>query len=137
MREMQLIYSSKPFGYDALILSNILLVARAANNRDGITGALISRDDLFVQLLEGPRDRVTAAFDRIQRDDRHVEVSELWSSDIEQRLFANWDMHHDPAQPWMCTPDQVRDGALEKATASDLLAVFARIASETPPKLAG
>jgi hypothetical protein len=132
MREMQLIYMSKPFGYDDFTLDNILIVARAANKRDGITGALISRHDMFIQLLEGPRDRVAAAFARIQRDDRHVDIVELWSSDIETRLFKNWEMHHDPAPPWMWTAEQVRNGVVQNATASDLLAMFSRIAAEAP-----
>ena len=40
---MQLIYSSRPFGYDDLALTGILSTARRNNLRDGITGALICR----------------------------------------------------------------------------------------------
>ena len=76
MREMQLIYASRPFGYDELMLAGILSSARRNNSRDGITGALICREDLFVQLLEGPRDVVTAAYARILQDDRHVDVEQ-------------------------------------------------------------
>ena len=92
MREMQLIYSSRPFGYDELTLVGILASARRNNERDGITGALICRDDLFVQLLEGRRDVVTAAFSRILHDDHHVDVVNLWSGDIDTRLFPGWSM---------------------------------------------
>jgi len=91
VREMKLIYSSRPFGYDELTLVGILASARRNNERDGITGALICRDDLFVQLLEGRRD-VTAAFSRILHDDRHVDVVNLWSGDIDTRLFPGWSM---------------------------------------------
>ena len=35
------IYTSRPFGFDEAILSGILMDARRANARDGITGALI------------------------------------------------------------------------------------------------
>lgn len=131
MREMQLIYASRPFGYDDLTLCNILLVARAANKRDGITGALISREDVFVQLLEGPRDRVTATFARIRADDRHVDVTELMSADIDRRMFSGWDMRHDLARTWMWTPEEVRAGRLHKASAEELLAMFARVAADT------
>ena len=34
------IYTSRPFGFDQSMLSGILMDARHANNRDGITGAL-------------------------------------------------------------------------------------------------
>jgi hypothetical protein len=37
---MQLIYASRPFGYDELTLVGILASARRNNERDGITGAL-------------------------------------------------------------------------------------------------
>ena len=35
------LYTSRPFGFDTGILNGILLDARRANARDGITGALI------------------------------------------------------------------------------------------------
>jgi Sensors of blue-light using FAD len=65
MRTMQLIYASRPFGYDDLTLASILLQARDNNARNGITGCLICREDLFLQMLEGPRDLVTSTFSRI------------------------------------------------------------------------
>ena len=95
---MQLIYASRPFGYDDLTLTGILFQARRNNARDGITGALICREDLFLQLLEGPRDVVSAAFMRILRDDCHVEIVKLWSGNTETRRFPQWSMRHDPAR---------------------------------------
>jgi hypothetical protein len=50
----QIIYASRPFGFDAALLAGILMDARRCNTRDGITGALICRDDLF---LHGPERR--------------------------------------------------------------------------------
>lgn len=55
-------YASKPFGYDDLSLIGILSKARSNNARDGITGCLVCREDLYLQLLEGPRDAVIATF---------------------------------------------------------------------------
>ena len=54
MRDTQLIYASRPFGYDDLTLTSILMQARENNARNGITGALICREDVFLQILEGP-----------------------------------------------------------------------------------
>jgi len=48
---MQLIYASQPFGYDELTLVGISAAALRNNARDGITGAVICRGDLLVQLL--------------------------------------------------------------------------------------
>ena len=60
MSLIQLIYPSTPFGFDNPTLNNILSVARRNNARDGISGALICRADLYLQMLEGPRSAVTA-----------------------------------------------------------------------------
>jgi FAD-dependent sensor of blue light len=137
VREMQLIYASRPFGYDELTLVGILASARRNNERDGITGALICRDDLFVQLLEGRRDVVTAAFSRILHDDRHVDVVNLWSGDIDTRLFPGWSMRHDPARSWMWTPEQVAGGAIGRASMQEIRGIFDRLAKEPPERPMG
>ena len=129
---MQLIYASRPFGYDDLALTGILSTARRNNLRDGITGALICREDLFVQLLEGNRDAVTQTFARILRDDRHTEIITLLSDDRDARLFPDWAMRHDPARSWMWTPEQVSSGAIASVTAAQARSVFERLAKEPP-----
>ena len=58
MRELQLIYASQPFGYDELTLVGISAAARCNNARDGITGAVLCRADLLVQLLGGIFERL-------------------------------------------------------------------------------
>ena len=65
MPMIQLIYASRPFDFDEGTLLSILTIARSLNERDGITGALICRSDLYMQLLEGPPELVEAAFRRI------------------------------------------------------------------------
>jgi Sensors of blue-light using FAD len=127
---MQLIYSSRPFGFDDLALSGILSIARKNNQRDGITGALICREDLYLQLLEGETSAVTQAFDRILRDDRHTEVIKRWSGDVDDRLFPNWAMRHDPARSWMWTAAEVSGGALDRASSSEVRDVFDRLSKE-------
>jgi hypothetical protein len=130
MRLMQLIYTSRPFGYDDLALMNILLVSRENNQRDGITGSLICREDMYLQMLEGPRLAVTAAYSRILRDNRHGEVVGLWSGDAQERLFPAWSMRHDPVQSWMWTQAQVRAGAVADASADEVRGVFVRLAAK-------
>jgi hypothetical protein len=66
------IYTSRPFGFHKGILNSILAEARRANERDGITGALICRADIYLQWLEGPEEQVRKAIERIKRDDRHL-----------------------------------------------------------------
>ncbi|HUU67108.1 MAG TPA: BLUF domain-containing protein [Methyloceanibacter sp.] len=136
MKEIQLIYASRPFGYDDLTLTGILAQARRNNARDGITGALICREDLYLQLLEGPRDVVTEAFARIMRDDRHADVVTLWSDEIDSRLFPEWSMRHDPARSWMWTQQDIADGALGRASTPEIRAIFERVAKEPPESTA-
>jgi hypothetical protein len=130
MRDRQLIYSSKPFGYDDLTLASILMQARENNARNGITGCLICREDLFLQLLEGPRDLVMSTFARILRDERHVDVVSLLSSEIDKRLFPDWSMRHDPARSWMWTPEEVARGIIGSASAQEVRGIFERLARE-------
>ena len=73
-------------------LAQILEKSRQNNARDGITGALLFNSGCFAQVLEGPLEVVEAAFERIQQDDRHGEVSLLALEPVEQRSFPNWAM---------------------------------------------
>lgn len=129
---IQIVYASRPFGYDDAMLSGILFEARRCNTRDDVTGALICRADLYLQLLEGPEDAVEAAFERIAQDDRHLEVTRLVRRPITERMFAQWAMRDDPARSWMWSQREVADGAVSKASEDEILAVFARLASEGP-----
>ena len=130
MSLMQLIYASTPFGFDNPVLNQILISARRNNAREGITGALICRADLYLQMLEGPRGAVTSAFHRILADDRHLDVTLIASSDVEARLFPQWHMRDDPARSWMWTQDEVSNGAVAAASAEDVRAVFTRLIRE-------
>ena len=130
MSLMQLVYASRPFGFDTAILNGILSEARRLNPENDITGALICRADLYLQLLEGPADAVEATFARIARDDRHVEVQHLVSRPVEERLFPDWAMRHDPARSWMWTRQEIDDGALARATEDEVVAVFERVVKE-------
>jgi hypothetical protein len=136
MRVTQLIYASRPFGFEAGMLDDILLAARGRNARDGLTGALLCRHDIFVQLLEGTRDKVTAAFGRILRDDRHVEVALLWCGDAAARLFPDWTMRDDPVRSWMWDREAVAAGAVAGATMEEARQIFARLSREPHQGLA-
>lgn len=133
MTLVQLVYASQPFGYDDAMLAGILLDARRCNARDDITGALICRADLYLQLLEGPAAAVEAAYARIARDPRHLDITRLHATAVTERLFPGWAMRDDPARSWMWSQAEVADGAVARANLDDLLAVFARVATEIRP----
>lgn len=130
MPMQQLIYASRPFGYDTAALAGILSASRVRNAQNDITGALICRSDIYLQLLEGPVGKVENTFERILTDDRHVEVQVLVRSQIDDRLFPEWAMRHDPAHSWMWTAEEVAKGALQQASARDVRAVFLRLANQ-------
>lgn len=121
------IYSSRPFGFDAGILNGVLSDARRANLRDGITGALICRADIYLQWLEGPEDKVEAALARIRRDDRHLEVTLHVGEQVEERMFGDWAMLHDPAATWIWTQTEVADGAVDRATPEEVTGFFLQL----------
>jgi len=133
---VQLVYASRPFGFDQATLSNLLLDSRRANQRDHITGALIARHDLYLQLLEGPEEKVADVYRRILNDDRHVDVVKLVDLTIETRLFPGWAMRDDPADSWVWSIEDVRDGAIERTTEDEVLGFFNRLAEQgvVPPR---
>ena len=130
---VQIIYSSQPFGFDEALLAGILVDARRCNARDGITGALICRRDVFLQLLEGPEDRVLGAFERIGRDDRHVDVGLHVREAAPERLFGDWAMLHDPARSWLLAQGDASGSGLERVRAADVRGIFAALAAELGP----
>ncbi len=124
------VYASEPTGFDDEIRKSILDDSRRCNARDGLTGALVCRDDLFMQWLEGPEAAVRLAFDRIQKDSRHRDIRAFLIGSIAERLFPTWAMRDDPARSWMWSQRDIADGALDTAEEIDLMAIFTRIAAE-------
>ena len=124
----QLVYASQPFGYDSAMLSGILLDARRCNERDGITGALVCRNDVYLQMLEGPDAQVHAAYSRIRRDDRHINPKLLVDRPVSDRIFGDWAMLHDPAKSWIWPQAEISGGVLERATEAEILVLFENLA---------
>jgi hypothetical protein len=123
----RLIYRSQPFGFDNAMLAGILTAARRNNRRDAITGALLCRHDLYLQLIEGPASAIDDTYARIVVDDRHSDVRLLLSETVEHRMFPAWDMLDDEAPSLLWSPAETAAGAIEAAPPVELLAVFARL----------
>ena len=124
----RLIYCSQPFGYDQPMLNGILADARTYNPKNHITGALICREDIFLQLLEGPEDKILLTYNRILNDDRHLDIELLVQEPCDDRLFPTWSMKDDPAKTWFWTKNEIDAGILTSVSKNDLLGVFDRIA---------
>jgi hypothetical protein len=129
---IQLVYASRPFGFDAATLLDILFKARANNPKVGVTGCMICRDDLYLQILEGDEAAVMGIYDRIKRDDRHIELTELVRQPTTTRLFGKWSMRDDPVQSWMWTREEIDDGAVGRADPVEVMRIFDRLSKQEP-----
>lgn len=127
MTGTRLIYRSQPFGFDTAMLAGILSGARRKNPQWGITGALICRHDVYLQLIEGPSDSIEALYSRITKDDRHLDVRLLLQEEMNKRLFPAWAMLDDEAPSRFWSAEDVAKGALEAASPNMLLAPFIRL----------
>ncbi len=78
----------------AAVLSGILETARTRNGAQGVTGALFYNSGFFAQVLEGPKASVESVFERIQRDERHGDVTVLECGESPARDFEAWSMAH-------------------------------------------
>ncbi|MCM0000630.1 MAG: BLUF domain-containing protein [Erythrobacter sp.] len=121
-----------PFGFDRSILAGILSAARRNNPRLGITGALVCRQDLYLQLIEGPAEAIDALYARICEDDRHANVELLLSEPMGERMFPNWAMLDDQSPSLFWSARDVAAGALEAASPDELRAPFARLSAARP-----
>ena len=131
MKTLQLIYSSQPFGYNLEILSSILTTSRVNNKKRNITGALICREDIFLQLLEGPKEDIEETYDKIKRDDRPLNVQHLLDHNVDQRLFPAWAMRDDPVKTWMWSKEEVANGIVKKLTQEEIIKVFEKLSKES------
>ena len=73
-------------------LLDLLHDARGFNAADGITGALMLRGELFVQILEGESEVLDDLWQRLQRDTRHAQARVLYDESVDSRLFGDWSM---------------------------------------------
>ena len=91
-----LVYTSRavsPMSRDDL--TGLLQQARSHNTSARLTGVLLYRDQTFVQLLEGQRNRVEPLYEAIRRDPRHHEVTTVSTREQLDRQFPDWSMAFD------------------------------------------
>lgn len=89
----QIIYSSDsatPMQTDDL--EEILEHAQISNAKNGITGALVYVEGVFLQVLEGDRASLEDLMARISRDVRHEYVTVLREGEVPSAAFSGWDM---------------------------------------------
>ncbi|MDB5479338.1 MAG: blue light sensor protein [Caulobacteraceae bacterium] len=71
-------------------VADIVTVARSRNATLRVTGALISTDGAFAQVLEGPPAAVDELMVSIYRDRRHTDVNVVLVESLAERRFPAW-----------------------------------------------
>ncbi|MEM7017174.1 MAG: BLUF domain-containing protein [Pseudomonadota bacterium] len=69
-------------------LEAILEVSRKNNEASGITGMLLYRNQLFIQMLEGEEVTVKTLYEKIFNDARHFECRLMDEGTSEERFFS-------------------------------------------------
>lgn len=88
----QIIYISRLADPDEALVKNILEAALRHNPRNDVSGMMLYAEGDVIQVLEGPRDKVTALFEKIKRDPRHGNVFVVLDEAVRSRHFPDWSM---------------------------------------------
>jgi len=73
-------------------LHELLRVSRQNNAKKGVTGMLLFHDGLFMQILEGDPEVVTAVYEKISQDPRHRSCRVMADLEVDSREFGDWSM---------------------------------------------
>lgn len=73
-------------------MEELLEQARRNNATNGITGALVYVDGVFLQILEGEPHIVKQLMRKIDTDVRHESITILRESEIPSAIFIDWKM---------------------------------------------
>lgn len=97
MRLIRAIYASnKSDDLSVEDIESILSDSRANNSRAQITGVLCFSHEYFLQCLEGERSAVNNLYNKITRDQRHLEPFMIDYCEIDERAFSQWAMGYVP-----------------------------------------
>ena len=114
-------------------LEELLDHARRSNAANGITGALVYAEGMFLQILEGDEVRVRDLMARIRRDVRHDNVIVLREGEVPAAIFGSWKMAYVSATPqqvarWagLSVPSDAIEGVSQATEENDRTAQFAR-----------
>ena len=75
-------------------VSRIVSTSVRNNARRRLTGALALQGGIFIQVLEGDPDALTAVMEIIEADARHRNVRTLARWPVQAQLFVGWAMVH-------------------------------------------
>lgn len=90
----RLVYTSVPKSIGQADIDDILNASRQNNERDNLTGMLLFTSDFFVQVIEGSCETLSERLITIGHDPRHKKLQLRSFEQVDERLFAAWDMHY-------------------------------------------
>lgn len=73
-------------------LQELLDHSRRSNAANGITGALVYEEGIFLQILEGDQDLLNDLMAKIRQDVRHESVIVLQEGEVPAAVFGGWKM---------------------------------------------
>jgi hypothetical protein len=71
---------------------NIVRSSIRNNRLANLSGLLVTIQGYFIQVLEGPPERLEEAYRRISADPRHLDLEVISSEPAARRLFRDWEM---------------------------------------------
>ncbi|QXP59637.1 BLUF domain-containing protein [Olleya sp. HaHaR_3_96] len=93
MKCRRIIYTSQSTKqFNKRDLLDLLHDSRAFNTMDNISGVLMHKNGLFLQIIEGKSKDLENLIERLRRDTRHNNLKIIDDQSIEDRTFANWSM---------------------------------------------
>ena len=75
------------------LLSEVMPIALVSNAKNDITGALFFHQDRFLQVLEGPENKINQLMNNIQKDTRHTNVEIILNEGLNRRSYEDWSMN--------------------------------------------
>lgn len=96
----RMLYASRSsLGVNRADYIRILETSRLKNAKLNITGVLCAGGGHFVQVLEGPQDKVLRLYTTILDDPRHYDCILVGINPIRERLFSEWAMGYIANEP--------------------------------------
>ena len=73
-------------------VEKMISLSRERNKKSGVTGCLIYHENIFFQIMEGPKKSVLRLYENIKKDNRHFDVLTIHQGTKLFRDFGDWNM---------------------------------------------
>ena len=123
----RVVYVSEKTNVSDTTLKDIIASSKKNNPKEDVTGCLLSGNNSFLQLLEGPADFIDTLYSKISKDNRHENVVTLCDEKIDERLFSSWSMKLAPFENMEWSNGDFNSGNFLNITIEEALNVFVRL----------